>query len=99
MPKKRLNRLQAVRCLAHNFHIFLEHDQRTQPFADYGMIIRNDDAYLFDERELRFLFHWEAAEGHGNLTAIRVPFPRWLFSSNFPPISFARSRMPGRPNP
>ena len=99
VQEKLLNRLLAVRAFAHNLHIFLERDHRIRPFADNGMIIRNDYADLFDESRLGFLFHWEAVGGHGTVTATRVPFPGWLFSSSLPPISSVRSRMPGRPNP
>jgi hypothetical protein len=93
VQEKLLNRLLGVRCFAHNMYIFLERDQRIQPFSDNGMIIRNESADLFDESRLGFLFHWEAVGGHGTVTATRVPFPGWLFSSNFPPISSVRSHV------
>ena len=60
MQKKLLNGLPAIHRFADNLHILLGADQYSQPFADNGMILRNDYADLSNESRLGFLFHWEA---------------------------------------
>src|SRR5208282_6523774 len=103
MQKKLLDSLLAIRCFANNVHILLGIDQCSQPLPDYGMIIRDHSANLFAEGWLGILLHSEPVGRplleSGTLTVTRVPFPGWLFSTQFPPISSARSRMPLIPIP
>ena len=103
VPKKLLKRLPAICRFAHNPHIFLGLNQCADPFPDHGMIIRDGDANLLAASQRRLLRHREAPGGcvreSGAVTSTRVPFPGLLFSVNFPPISFARSRIPISPTP
>src|SRR5262249_20879987 len=112
MGTELLDSFLPVRTLGNHFHVCLARHQRRDAAAQDGMIVNSEDPNDVGRRdhELAPVFLTKNqvhkrplsrgvayAAAAGTFRSTSVPSPFSLQTSRWPPISSARSRMPGRP--